>query len=157
MFFFRFMTGSEKLAELTFTFLFAVLKTFMYVPTHIPVSSLPSRFASDPSNTPPLPPNPPPTPKFPSLLISRLLMKDRVQSRDSGKDRKNRHRVMRKGGVWTNCLFVKTCPPVCLFACYLLWCESLTGLSMRTTTQQLLHRLPFHVLLNLSEKGTDRQ
>ena len=58
---------------------------------------------------------------------------------------------------WTNCLFVKTCPPVCLFACLLLWCESLNELPARTTTQRLLFGFPFHVPLNVNEKETKRQ
>lgn len=101
-------------------------------------------------------------PVFPSLLISRLLMKARVQRRT---ERQRRERLRGRGGserhereeFWTNCLFVKTCPLVCLFACLLLWCESLNELPARTTTQHLLLGFPFHVPLKVNEKETERQ
>lgn len=72
-------------------------------------------------------------PVFPSMLINRLLMKAWVQ-RHANRERGREGRWDREE-FWS---FVKTCPLVCLFACLLLWCESLNELPARTTTQHLL-------------------
>lgn len=113
-------------------------------------------FCLSPSISPPLIHLPP---VFPSLLISRLLMKALVQRHTHTEMERGRGGTERyeREEFWTNCLFVKTCPAVCLFACLLLWCESLNELPARTTTQRLLFGFPFHVPLYVRARQTENQ
>lgn len=95
-------------------------------------------------------------PMFPGLLISRLLMNTRVQRHWKKKGGKMAQSWEMQGGVLDQLsVCQKTCPPVCLSACLLLWSESLNELPAWTTTQRPLFGLPFHVPLNARWKETE--